>query len=203
MDPQEEAAGSTPLTPAQRAMSDLWDEHMRSEFESQSVEDTLQTMVADGPAVPYVNHVPVLTGGVGLEEVRRFYSERFIPQQPPDSEIVPVSRTVGNDRMVDELIDRFTHTVRMDWLLPGVPPTGRRVEIPIVVVVAFRDGKIASEHIYWDRASVLAQVGLIDPEKLPVSGAEAARKVLDPASVPSNGLIERADRGKGATATGG
>src|SRR5919202_7078943 len=189
MDSQE--AGAT-LTPAQQAMSDLWDEHMRSEFESQSVGDTLETMVDD----PFVNHVPVLTGGVGVDEVRKFYSERFIPQQPPDAEIIPVSRTVGNDRVVDELIDRFTHTVEMDWLLPGIPPTGRRVEIPIVVVVQFRDGKIASEHIYWDQASVLVQVGLIDPEKLPVSGAESARKVLDPTSVPSNELIERADRAK-------
>src|SRR5919202_5991304 len=190
MDSQE--AGAT-LTPAQQAMSDLWDEHMRSEFESQSVEDTLETMVEDDP---YVNHVPVLTGGVGLDEVRKFYSERFIPQQPPDAEIIPVSRTVGNERVVDELIDRFTHTVEMDWLLPGIPPTGRRVEIPIVVIVQFRDGKIASEHIYWDQASVLVQVGLIDPEELPVSGAESARKVLDPSSVPSNELIERVDRGK-------
>ena len=193
MDSQE--AGAT-LTPAQQAMSDLWDEHMRSEFESQSVEDTLETMVDD----PFVNHVPVLTGGMGLEEVRKFYSERFIPQQPPDAEIIPVSRTIGNERVVDELIDRFTHTVQMDWLLPGIPPTGRRVEIPIVVVVQFRDGKIASEHIYWDQASVLVQVGLIDSEELPVSGAESARKVLEPTSVPSNKLIERADhRDKKAT----
>ncbi len=187
------------LTPAQQAMSDLWEEHMRAEFASHSVEETLKTMVADAP---YVNHVPVLTGGVGLEEVRKFYSERFIPQQPPDSEIIPVSRTVGNDRVVDELIDRFTHTIEMDWLLPGIPPTGRRVEIPIVVVVQFREGKIVSEHIYWDQASVLVQVGLIDPEELPVSGAESARKVLDPASVPSNELIERVDRGKKATNEG-
>ena len=158
MDSQE--AGAT-LTPAQQAMSDLWDEHMRSEFESHSVEDTLETMVDD----PFVNHVPVLTGGMGLEEVRKFYSERFIPQQPPDAEIIPVSRTVGNDRVVDELIDRFTHTVEMDWLLPGIPPTGRRVEIPVVVVVQFRDGKIASERIYWDQASVLVQVGLISIPK--------------------------------------
>jgi carboxymethylenebutenolidase len=129
MDSQEE--GST-LTPAQRAMSDLWDKHMQSEFESHSVEDTLETMVDD----PYVNHVPVLTGGVGLE-VRKFYSERFIPQQPPDTEIIPLSRTIGNDRVVDELIYRFTHTIEMDWMLPGIPPTGRRVEIPIVVVVQF------------------------------------------------------------------
>jgi carboxymethylenebutenolidase len=190
MDPQEEA--SPTLTPAQQAMSDLWDKHMRSEFESQSVEDTLETMVDD----PYVNHVPVLTGGVGLEEVRKFYSEHFIPKQPPDAEIIPVSRTVGNDRVVDELIDRFTHTIEMDWMLPGIPPTGRRVEVAVVVVVQFREGKIASEHIYWDQGSVLAQVGLIDPEELPVSGAESARKVLDPASVPSNVLIERATQGK-------
>ena len=195
MDPREEGPI---LTPAQQAMSDLWDEHMRSEFESHSVEDTLETMVDD----PHVNHVPVLTGGVGLEEVRKFYSERFIPRQPPDTEIIPVSRTIGNDRVVDELIDRFTHTVEMDWLLPGIPPTGRRVEIPIVVVVQFRDGKIASEHIYWDQASVLVQVGLIDSEELPVSGAESARKVLEPTSVPSNKLIERADRDKKATSKG-
>ena len=105
--PEEE--GKT-LTPDQQAMSDLWDKHMHSEFASQSVEETLETMVDD----PYVNHVPVLTGGVGLEEVRKFYSERFIPQQPPDSEIIPISRTIGTDRVVDELISRFTHTIEMD-----------------------------------------------------------------------------------------
>jgi carboxymethylenebutenolidase len=118
MDSQEEG---TTLTLAQRAMSDLWDKHMQSEFESHSVEDTLETMVDD----PYVNHVPVLTGGVGLEEVRKFYSERFIPQQPPDTESIPLSRTIGNDRVVDELLHRFTHTIEMDWMLPGIPPTGR------------------------------------------------------------------------------
>jgi carboxymethylenebutenolidase len=94
------------------------------------------------------------------------------------------------------LIDRFTHTIERDWMLPGISPTGSRVEVAVVVVVQFREGKIASEHIYWDQGSVLAQVGLIDPEELPVSGAESARKVLDPASVPSNVLIERVTRGK-------
>jgi carboxymethylenebutenolidase len=195
MDPQEEG---TPLTPAQQAMSDLWDEHMRSEFETHSVEDTLETMVQE----PLVNHVPVLTGGVGLEEVRKFYSERFIPQQPPNTEIIPVSRTVGNNRVVDELIYGFAHNIEMDWLLPGVPPTGKRVEVPMVVVVQFREGKIASEHIYWDQASVLVQAGLVNPEELPVSGAESAQKILDPASVPSNELIERADQGKRAATNG-
>ncbi len=184
MDSREQ---STTLTPAQQAMSDLWDEHMRSEFESHSIEDTLETMVDD----PHVNHVPVLTGGVGLEEVRKFYSDHFISRQPPESGITPVSRTVGDDRIVDELIYGFTHSIEMDWLLPGIPPTGKQIEVPMVVVIQFRDGKIAHEHIYWDQASVLAQAGLIDPEELPVSGAESARKVLDPASVPSNQLIER------------
>lgn len=177
----------TALTSAQQTMSDLWDEHMRSEFESSSVEDTLETMVEE----PYVNHVPVLTGGVGLDEVRKFYAERFITQQPPEVEITPVSRTVGNERVVDELIYGFTHSIHMDWLLPGVPPTGERVEVPMVVVVEFREGKIANEHIYWDQASVLVHVGLIDQEALPVSGEESARKLLDPASVPSNVLIGR------------
>ncbi len=188
--------GDATLTPSQQAMCDLWDKHTQSEFEPRSVEDTLETMVEDEP---HVNHVPVLTGGVGLEEVRKFYSERFIPHQPPDTEIIPVSRTVGNDRVVDELIHRFTHTVEMDWMLPGIPPTGRRVEIPVAVVVQFRDGKIASERIYWDQASVLVQAGLINPEELPVSGAESARKVLDPASVPSNELIARVDQGNKGT----
>jgi carboxymethylenebutenolidase len=133
----------------------------------------------------------VLTGGVGLDEVREFYAEHFITQQPPEVEITPVSRTVGNERVVDELIYGFTHSIQMDWLLPGVPPTGEWVEVPMVVVVEFREGKIANEHIYWDQASVLVQVGLIDQDALPVSGEESARKLLDPASVPSNALIGR------------
>lgn len=140
MQPQE----GTALSSDQQAMSDLWDEHMRSEFETSSVEATLETMVED----PYVNHVPVMTGGVGLEEVRTFYAERFIPQQPPEVEITPVSRTVGNDPVGDELIYAFTHDIEVDWMMPGVPPTGKRIEVPMAVVVEFRDGKIASERSY-------------------------------------------------------
>ncbi len=177
------------LTPSQQGMSDLWDRHTQSEFETCRVEATMDTMFED----PYVNHVPVMTGGVGRDEVRKFYSERFIPQQPPDAEIAFVTRTIGEDRLVDELIFKFTHTVGMDWMLPGVTPTGKRVEIPLVVVVQFRDGKIASEHIYWDQASVLVQIGLLDFETLPIAGVEVARKVLDP-TLPSNELMKRANR---------
>ena len=140
----------------------------------------------------YVNHVPVLTGGVGREELREFYSKRFIPQMPPDTGMTPVSRTIGVDRVVDEMVFEFTHTIKMDWMLPGLAPTGKRVKVPLVVIVNFRGDKLAHEHIYWDQASVLAQLGLIDAARLPVAGAESAEKVLDP-GLPPNRLMERAD----------
>ena len=141
----------------------------------------------------YVNHIPVLTGGVGHAELREFYSQHFIPQMPPDTAMTPISRTIGTDRLVDEMVFQFTHTMEMDWMLPGIPPTGKRVEVPLIVVVHFRDGKLAHEHIYWDQASVLAQLGLLDTSTLPVAGVESARKVLDP-QLPANALMRRARR---------
>jgi len=168
-------------------LSNLWDEHMRHEFATHDTEETLATMVDDA----YVNHIPVLTGGVGKDALREFYSTRFIPQMPPDTEVIPVSRTIGTDQLVDEMIFKFTHTVRMDWMLPGVAPTGKRVEIPLVAIVRFRDNKLAHEHIYWDQASLLVQLGLLDPNTLPVAGIETARKVVDN-SLPSNALMQRA-----------
>ena len=179
------------LTAAQEYLSQLWEEHVRHEFVTHNTEDTLATMVEDA----YVNHIPVLTGGVGRDELREFYSKRFIPQMPPDTEMTPISRTIGNNQLVDEMVFKFTHTIRMDWMLPGIPPTGKRVEVPLVVIVHFRDDKLKHEHIYWDQASVLVQLGLLDDDKLPVMGVKTAKKVLDE-SVPSNELIERADRWK-------
>jgi carboxymethylenebutenolidase len=140
----------------------------------------------------YVNHIPVMTGGVGKPAVREFYSKYLIPQIPPDLELVSISRTIGTDRLVDEMLAKFTHTIQMDWMLPGVAPTGKRVEVPVVAVIRFRDGKLAHEHIYWDQASVLVQLGMLDPGTLPVVGVDSARKVLDP-SLPSNALIDRAN----------
>ena len=159
---------------------------MRCEFATHNTEDTLATMVEDA----YVNHIPVLTGGVGKEELREFYSKRFIPQMPPDTEVTPISRTIGHDQLVDEMIFKFTHTVRMDWMLPGIAPTGKRVEVPLVAIVRFRGNKLVHEHIYWDQASVLVQLGLLDAKTLPVTGIESARKVLDN-SLPSNELMDR------------
>jgi carboxymethylenebutenolidase len=174
------------LAGAQQTLSTRWDDHVRFEFAMRNTEDTLETMLADS----YVNHVPVMTGGAGHEELREFYSKRFIPQMPPDTAMTPVSRTIGVDRVVDEMVFEFTHTSRMDWMLPGVEPTGKHVKVALVVIVHFRDGKLAHEHIYWDQASVLAQLGLIDAGLLPVAGVESADKVLNP-KLPSNGLMER------------
>lgn len=173
------------LASAQKSLSDRWDDHVKYEFATRDTEDTLATMVPDA----YVNHVPVLTGGVGHEQLRAFYSQRFIPQMPPDTSMTPVSRTIGTDRVVDEMVFEFKHTIKMDWMLPGVAPTGKPVKIPLVVIVHFRDGKLAHEHIYWDQASVLVQLGLIDGANLPVAGVETAEKVLDP-SLPSNELMK-------------
>jgi carboxymethylenebutenolidase len=169
------------------AMSTVWERHTEYEFSTRDTTATLDTMVDDA----YVNHIPVLTGGVGRDELREFYSHHFIPKMPPDMTISPISRTIDDDRLVDEMLVQFTHTVVMDWMLPGVAPTGRRVEVPVVAIVHFRDGKLAQEHIYWDQASVLVQIGLIDSSKLPVAGVEAARKAIDP-RLPSNQLMTRA-----------
>src|SRR5215468_8325202 len=174
------------LTPAQQALSDIWDEHVRDEFGTKDAAGTINTMVPDA----YVNHIPVLTGGVGREQLQEFYSKHFIPKMPADTEIIPVSRTIGSERLVDELIVRFTHDIEMDWMLPRIAPTGKRVECATVAVITFRDGKLFSEHIYWDQASVLVQLGLLDPSNLPVAGMETARKLADP-SLPSNSLMRR------------
>jgi len=108
---------------------------------------------------------------------------------PKDTALVPISRTVGADRVVDEMIFSFTHDVEIDWMLPGVKPTGKKVEVPLVAVVCFRGDKLYHEHIYWDQASVLVQIGLLDPKGLPVAGAETAKKAVDE-TLPSNTLMK-------------
>ena len=187
MNDRQTPASGPHLSAAQEVLRQLWEEHVRYEFATHNTEDTLATMVDDA----YVNHIPVLTGGVGRAELREFYSTRFIPQMPPDTAMTLISRTIGHDQLVDEMVFTFSHTIRMDWMLPGIAPTGKRVEVALVAIVRFREGKLAHEHIYWDQASVLVQLGLLDPSTLPVAGVESARKALDP-TLPSNTLIGRA-----------
>src|SRR5215469_14575284 len=152
----------------------LFDGHIAREFADHDVNASMETMIPE----PYVACVPIMTGGIGGPGVRKFYSEHFINQIPKDAKVTPISRTVGKDQVVDELILSFTHDTQWDYLLPGIPPTGRHVELPHVVVMKFENGKVAHEHIWWDQASLLVQVGLLDPANLPVAGVEQARKLL-------------------------
>ncbi|KAF2457479.1 hypothetical protein BDY21DRAFT_285916 [Lineolata rhizophorae] len=180
----------------------LWDEHVARKFVDNKFRDaaaTMETMVAE----PYVNHIPTLTGGIGRHDLFRFYRDFFIPGNPPSMKIKLVSRTIGTDRVADEMIVSFRHTQEVPWMLPGVPPTDKTVQVALVSVVCIRGGKLYHEHIYWDQATVLVQLGLLDPKlvpesmkskgmkQLPVAGVEAARKVLDEDSVPSNKLLPK------------
>ena len=183
---KNKSVNESQLSLEQHALEKVWEEHLASEFQFKSAEAAINTIVER----PSVNHVPVMTGGVGRKQLTHFYDRYFIPQMPPDTQITPVSRTIGRDRLVDEFVIKFTHSLQMDWLLPGVPPTNKPVEVAIVTVIQFQDGKMASERIYYDQASILVQVGLLDPRKLPVAGVEIARKVLDD-KLPSNELMKR------------
>jgi carboxymethylenebutenolidase len=156
----------------------MFDKHVKCEFEDHDVDATMKTMVKE----PYVHHVPTLTGGIGYEGVYNFYKNDFVGKMPDDTKIVRVSRTVGKDQVVDELIISFTHNREIKIMLPGIPPTGKYVELPLVVVMKFDGDKIAHEHIYWDQASLLAQIGLIDLKSLPVYGIEQTRKLLEVSS---------------------
>lgn len=162
----------------------LWEEHIRHEFDTRNVPATMATMVAE----PYVNHIPTLTGGVGSKQLSRFYRHHFIHQNPQDMKLTPISRTVGAMQVVDEFIMSFTHDSEIDWLIPGIAPTGKYVEIPMLGVIQFRGPKLCHEHIYWDQASVLVQLGLLNPTGLPVAGVETAHKLLDE-TIASNTLM--------------
>jgi carboxymethylenebutenolidase len=163
-------------TATPEAMEAIFAQHMDAEMGG-DLDLTLATMSAD----PHLVNVPTMVGGAGPEGVREFYAKRLIGQFfPPDVEFTTVSRTCGDGRLVDELIISFTHTTKIDWMLPGVEPTGRPVSVAFVVVVGVEDGKIAYEHIHWDQATVLVQIGLLDPTGLPVVGREATAQLLDP-----------------------
>jgi len=152
----------------------VFDAHVKHEFVDKDVEATLSTMTED----PYVHHVAMATGGIGRQGVRDFYKNYFVGKWPADVKVTPISRIVGKDAVVDELVVSFTHDVQLDFMLPGIKPTGKKVELPHVVIMKFENGKIAHEHVYWDQGSFLAQLGLLDPSKVPVLGVEQTRKLL-------------------------
>jgi|SRR5262245_29388502 len=177
----------TETAPDAQDLGAVFDAHIKAEFADKDVAATMATMTAE----PFLTHVPTLTGGTGRAEVERFYREHFIGHWPPDVQVKQLSRTVAQNRVIDELIVSFTHDREMRVFLPGVLPTGRHVTLPHVVVMGFDGtGHVAYERIYWDQASLLVQVGLLDPALLPVTGAEQAERAMDPTQ-PANQLIER------------
>ncbi|WP_347556478.1 dienelactone hydrolase family protein [Robbsia sp. KACC 23696] len=162
----------------------LWEKHCYYEFATRDVDAVMPTMVAE----PYVNHIPTMTGGVGHDQLKRFYKYHFVDANPADTRLIPLSRTIGADRIVDEFVFCATHDREIDWLLPGLAPTGKYFEVPMLAVVCFRGDKLYNEHIYWDQASVLVQIGVLNPEGLPIAGAQAAKKLLNE-SMPSNTMM--------------
>lgn len=175
-------------------LTQVWEAHVAAEFQDKDADAAVATMCDDATLL----HVPVATGARGKDELRRFYADVFIPSWPDDLEVETVSRTVDDARVVEELVVRGTHDRPMPFWLPGVAPTERRFEVAHAAVVSFRDGLIASEHIYWDQASLLVQLGLFDPmqggaESLPVLGVAQTRAYVDP-TYPLNELIERVQR---------
>jgi carboxymethylenebutenolidase len=146
------------------AIEGVWERHTKAEFVDTDVEATMETMTGD----PSVLHVATSIGARGRESVRAFYRDYFIGHQASNMTLLPLSRTVTLECLVDEMTISFTHDAVIPWILPGLEPTGRRVTVPIVTVIGMRDGLVHSEHIYWDQATVLAQIGLIDARGLPV-----------------------------------
>ncbi|MFV8756330.1 ester cyclase [Nannocystaceae bacterium ST9] len=158
---------------------EVWQTHTYAEFALRDVDLALSTMTED----PYVLCVPVGKGGYGVAGVRRFYSEEFFVGMAKDTQITPVAQTIAESTLVDESVVSFTHDVPMTWLLPGIAPTGRVIEFAMIAVISFRAGKIASERLYWDQASLLVQSGVIDPATPSVRGADAVRLLLDPSKL--------------------
>ncbi|KAJ5550750.1 hypothetical protein N7461_005448 [Penicillium sp. DV-2018c] len=162
------------------------EQHVEAKFFSSDVKKTMDAYVQH--KTPGVTYTPTISGGIGKKALRHFYEQYFIGKLPPSMRLRLLSRTTGPDRIVDELYVNFEHTQEVPWMLPGVAPTNKRVEIILVSIVSLRAGRLYSEHVYWDQASVLVQVGLLDPkllppgvqgvDRLPVVGREAARRIL-------------------------
>lgn len=164
------------LSPAQKEMVALFEKHVGAELAG-DLDTTMATMTDN----PHLTNVASLIGGYGKEGVRNFYANHLVGKFfPPDVDMHRVSLTIGTNQIVEELVISFTHSQKIDWMLPGILPTQKAVKIALVVIVGFNSGKISHEHIYWDQASVLVQLGLLNPENLPVGGLDSALKILNP-----------------------
>jgi len=148
-----------------------WQQHTHAEFVLKDADAALATMTEN----PYVLAIPLGTGGTGRIGVREFYANQFLPYIPPDFELISLSQVFGEDRIVEEFVIRFTHTLVMEWMLPGLRATGRKAEFAFVGIIQFQAGKVANEHLYWDQATVLSQLGVLDHPAAAAGAGSAAR----------------------------
>ena len=163
----------SPLTPEQQRMLIAWQQHTYTEFALRDAQAALATMTEN----PYVLLVPSGAGGEGRTAVLDFYAHSFLPYIPLDLELTPVSRIFGRSHLIEESVVRFTHSVRMNWMLPGLEPTGRRVEFVLVGIVGLQNDRVAYEHLYWDQGTVLSQLG-VPSHPAAKSGIESASALL-------------------------
>jgi carboxymethylenebutenolidase len=125
---------------------------------------------------PYVFLIASGAARVGRAVVHEFYANHFLPKIPPDLEITSLSQSFGNDRIAEEMVIRFTHAIEMDWLLPGLRPTGQIAEFVLAAIIQFQDGKVAHEHLYWDQATVLSQMGVLNHPMAATGVASAGKR---------------------------
>ena len=163
----------TTTVPARPMLLSQWQQHTYAKFELKDADAVLETMTEN----PHVFCVPSGCGGRGKEGVREFYTNQFLPRIPPDMELLPISEIFAENYVVAEYVVTFTHTLQMDWMLPGISPTGRRAELLLIVVMGFENGKIASEHVYWDAAALLFQLRVLDSAAV-AAGIGSAAKLL-------------------------
>ena len=160
------------LTPDQQTLLAAWQQHTYAEFVLKDADAALATMSEN----PYLLMIATGTACVGRAAVREYYANQFLPAIPPDLELESLSQTIGSDRLVEEMVVRFTHTIEMDWLLPTLRPTGQRAEFLIAAVIGFENGRVAHEHIYWDQATLLSQMGVLD-HPLAAAGTGSVRQL--------------------------
>ena len=148
-----------------------------------------KTMKSVRPYAHVING-PTLTGGIGSKNIGLFYSKFFFPLPKSFSSRL-LSRTIGTDRVVDELFISFVHNLAVHWMLPGIPPTNRRVEVVVVSIMCVKGRALESEHVYWDQASVLVQLGMLDPKLIPDAMKQKGVKILPVVSAESARAIKR------------
>ena len=167
------------MTNFEQEMINVLEQHVDAEMKG-DLELTMSTMIDN----PHLLNIPNMMGGDDFEGVKTFYKDHLVGKFfPPDVEFNRISLTIGKDQIVEELVICFTHTKKIDWCLPNIEPTNKKVKMSVVVIAGIKDKKLTHEHIYWDQASVLVQAGLLDSKNLPVVGDQSANKLLKFANI--------------------